>query len=325
MGHDWLVQAWKCSPELRQGERPLVLGMRDGEGRWQALLPLRHNLKTRRLSFLEENFSQRLDLLAAPGVEAWAPLAAHLRRRRDWDRLDLQMLRPESAAAARRAFAAQGMGTGRRGGVRQRRVRLAAPWEAIEAGFSPYLRANFRRRLKRLEKLGRLRLEEQAGEAQLEAALGHCFALEGKGWKGAKGTAILDDRPRQRFYRQLAHRLARAGRLRLYLLWLEERLIAFEYCIGDGGSGRLYSLKIAYDEEFRTMSPGTVLRWLLLQRVQGEFGSYEFLGDDAAWKSEWTAEVVELEHVRVYNRTWRGRGWRWGTAAKGMWRGATSH
>jgi len=321
LSHDWAAQSWKCSAEIRAGEQPLILLLSDADRRPLAILPLRHNRRTRRLCFLEEVRAQRLDLLAAPGraAEIWPFALAELRRRGGWDRLDLQSLRPESAAAVLAACRSLRLAVRERGRVRQRRLDLDRPWSAIEAGFSPYLRANFRRRLKRLEARGPLRLETLHHPGHLQPGLSACFALEQQGWKGAGATAILNRPLQERFYRQLAYRLAARGELRLFCLCLGQELVAFEYCVFDRRSRRLSSLKIAYNEAFRTASPGTVLRWLLLRESIGHFSSYEFLGDDASWKADWTPALTELRHLRIYNRTLGGLAWRARSRAYAAW------
>jgi CelD/BcsL family acetyltransferase involved in cellulose biosynthesis len=320
LGHDWTAQSWKCCDELQAGERPLILVWRDG-GTLQAVLALRHNRRTRRLCFLEEARSPRLDLLAAPGLkeEAWAAMAAYLARRRDWDRLDLCFLREPGAVAARAAFAARRLAARVRGRVIQRWIDLGRPWEEVETGFGPYLRANLTRRLKRLRARGQVVLETWSRPAGLAAPLAACMRLERAGWKGRQGTAMLDRRNLERLFRQLAYRLASRGHLRLYCLRAGAELAAFEYCLADPVSRRLYSLKIGYDERLRTASPGTALRWLLLQAARSEFTRYEFLGHDAPWKAEWTAKTTELQHLRIFNRTLRGQGWRWRGAAYRKW------
>ncbi|HXR96690.1 MAG TPA: GNAT family N-acetyltransferase [Terriglobales bacterium] len=299
LGHDWMAQCWKCCGELRRGERPLVLAM--GE---QAFVALRHNLKTRRICFLEERRSQRLDLLG--DQRGWEALGEYFRRRRDWDRLDLHFLRMASVEYILTTWRKLGLHAFLRGRIAQRRIRLDRSWEDVEAEFSPYLKANFRRRWKRLRARGEVRLTVHNQVEELAPVLSECFRLERSGWKA--GTAIADDRELHRFYRQLAYRMAARGRLRLFCLRVAERIVAFEYCIASGR--KLYALKIGYDEQLRTASPGAVLRWMLLQAAQPEYDWYEFLGDDAPWKAEWTPATEALRHVRIYNRTLRGQFWR---------------
>ncbi|HEY7855548.1 MAG TPA: GNAT family N-acetyltransferase [Terriglobales bacterium] len=299
LGHDWMAQCWKCCREIRRGELPLVLTIGD-----RAAMALRHNLKTRRICFLEERRSQRLDLLGDP--RGWQALGVYFRARRDWDRMDLHFLRMASVECILTEWRELGLHSLVRGRIAQRRIGLAGSWEEVEAGFSPYLKANFRRRWKRLRARGDVRLTVHEKADELAPVLRECFRLEQSGWKS--GTAIADDRELHRFYRQLAYRMAASGRLRLFCLRVDGRAVAFEYCIASGR--KLYALKIGYDEELGTASPGVVLRWMLLQAAQGDYDWYEFLGDDAPWKAEWTPATEALRHVRIYNRTPGGLYWR---------------
>ncbi|SEL91484.1 Acetyltransferase (GNAT) domain-containing protein [Sphingomonas palmae] len=83
------------------------------------------------------------------------------------------------------------------------------------------------------------------------------LALEQSGWKGRERSAILDDPQASRFYTDLVRSAAAAGALQIGLMWLGERLVAFEF--GVLGGERLFLLKVAYDEEFADLSLGHVL------------------------------------------------------------------
>jgi CelD/BcsL family acetyltransferase involved in cellulose biosynthesis len=319
LDHAWTAACWKASGALRAREKAIILLLRDGEARLRAVLPLRHNRGTRHLRFLEDIRTQRLNLLAARGAAeaGWALAADALRRRRDWDRCDLNALPASAAAQVAIAFPSAGLDVRLRGRGWQRRLRLESPWPEIEAGFRPELRANCRRRRKRLEAQGSLQLTAVSQPQELHRHLADCLALEQAGWKGAAGTAMLDSPGTTRFYQKLAFRLASRGQLRIFCLRLNQRLIAFEYCCLDPHTRRLYSLKIAYDESLSACSPGSVLRWMLLQHAHAAgFASYEMLGEDARWKADWTSERLELHHLRVYNRTLRGRLWWWRAQAR---------
>lgn len=307
LGHDWTAQAWKSLQLQLDPRPPWVVGVRGTRGEWQGFAAFRWR-RERWLEFLAAERSQRLDAVGAnPAV--WLALGRHLRLRRDWDVLDLAFLRPASAAIITNHWPGLGLAVHARGQMRQHRISLDPPWPEIESGFSPYLRSNFRRRFKRLRMQGDVRLEVHARD--LEPCLDQCFALEAAGWKGREGSAVARKPELQRFYRQLAYRLAATGQLRLYCLVLNQRMVAFEFCLASLRSGRLYSLKIAYAEDLSTASPGVVLRWLLLQDARQQFREYEFLGDDAPWKTEWSTGITVLRHLRIYNRTVGGQAWLW--------------
>jgi hypothetical protein len=83
------------------------------------------------------------------------------------------------------------------------------------------------------------------------------IALELRGWKGRAGTAIAQDAATLGFYTDLARELAAQGQLALWAMYLDERLIAFQYGIEHRGCYAL--LKPAYDETYSRYSPGQLL------------------------------------------------------------------
>jgi hypothetical protein len=92
----------------------------------------------------------------------------------------------------------------------------------------------------------------RAGEA-LEAFL----TLERAGWKGRKGTALLNDRRDADFARRLIADMAVAGQASVAVLTLDGRPIATQvvfYC------GRIaFTWKTSFDPGFARFSPGTLL------------------------------------------------------------------
>jgi hypothetical protein len=192
---------------------------------------------------------------------------------------------------------------------------LFGPWP----NFQKTLSKNLRRDARLLTRLpGELSFEvvegpepglgpgQRQGDARLEAQLASCFELEARGWKGQLGTPVLADAAAHRFYRRLAVRASARGRLALYLLKLDGRLIAFEYNVR--GGGRIECLKIGYDESLSRYSPGTALRMLILRRAieRGEAREYR-LGRESEWKLRWATDVTRIGTLQVYAGTRRGR------------------
>jgi CelD/BcsL family acetyltransferase involved in cellulose biosynthesis len=184
-------------------------------------------------------------------------------------------------------------------------IPLQSPFAAFEKTISKNLRRDGRL-VSKLEAMGAVTFEVVESEPRLTPELDACFELEARGWKGTAGSPVMADPQTHRFYRALAARAAAAGALRLFLLKLDGRLIAFEYdlCGGD----RVECLKIGYDESLARFSPGTILRMMLLRRVieRGEANSYH-LGRESAWKRRWVKEVDRIGTLQIFARSWRGR------------------
>ncbi len=184
-------------------------------------------------------------------------------------------------------------------------IDLARTPAAFEAALPKGLRRDTRK-LRKLEGLGRVALDQVTSGPALAGALAECLALEQAGWKGRAGTAIVSQRTTERFYRQLAARASRAGELALDLLRLDGRIVAFNLTLRAGG--QIDDLKTGYDEALAAYSPGTILLSLAIGRecARGGFDRYH-LGRPAPYKLPWASGVETLGTLAIYGRHPRGR------------------
>ena len=143
-------------------------------------------------------------------------------------------------------------------------------------------RREVRRLGRRLEELGAV-VAPLRRPADVDAEVDRALALEASGWKGRRGTAILDDAATERFYRDVARAFAHRDELRLSTVTLDGDLVAFDLCIV--ANGRLWIPKGSIDERHRRLSPGIVL---LVAEIEAALddgaGGVELLGDADAYK-----------------------------------------
>ena len=184
-------------------------------------------------------------------------------------------------------------------------VPLVAPFAEFEKSVSKNLRRDSRL-VTKLEALGKVEYQLVEAPEAIDRELPACLELEARGWKGAAGSPILADGRTHRFYRALAERAARAGSMRLYLLKLDGRLIAYEYDLCAGG--RVECLKIGYDESLSRFSPGTILRMMILRQVieRGEATAYH-LGRISSWKRRWVKQTDRIGTLQIFAGSQRGR------------------
>ena len=104
----------------------------------------------------------------------------------------------------------------------------------------------------------------------------------------------------------MAFRAAATGALYLALLYSNDALIAFSFCLRHHRV--LGGVKIAYHDGWRRYAPGSVLTYRLLQRLQQQGAAeLDFSGGDDPYKAEWTPYARTLADLRAFNRTARGR------------------
>jgi CelD/BcsL family acetyltransferase involved in cellulose biosynthesis len=237
-------------------------------------------------------------------------------------RIAMVALRPlpeeDPATAALIAAAAQA------GCRSQASVHMRSPYVPLDGTFEEFcsrkppgrgVLKDVRRNRRALEAEGEVSLEVHDGTERLEAALAEGYAVEAAGWQGARGTAIASDSRTRGFYTELARWAAPRGLLRIMLLRVGPRAIAFEFCLLNGRE--VADLKGGYRMEYRRRGPGMVMtleiiRWAYGQGLEG----YDFLGGDEPYKLRWTDRVRQRSALRIFPPSLAGlaayRAWRHG-------------
>ncbi|HWV39692.1 MAG TPA: GNAT family N-acetyltransferase [Vulgatibacter sp.] len=291
----------------------IVVVRADGSAR--LILPLVQERSTlrgfpvRKLRAAAGVHSCRFDVVCGRGdPEPWIRAAwAHLRQTGGWDVIELCDV-PAGGAAERLAAlaAADGHPTGAWESMRTPYVRLAGARDVGEilARTGSHFRANLRRRRRRLEERGALRLRRI--DAADPEALARFYELERMGWKGERGTAIDCDRRTRRFYDEIAGWAAAEGILSLRALELDGRAIAMHFGLTAGG--RYLLPKPAYDPSLSACSPGQLLLHEVLRDcIEQGLSEFDFLGPWMEWKADWTQDVRPHHWHYVFRRGALGR------------------
>lgn len=160
-------------------------------------------------------------------------------------------------------------------------------FDAVLARIDGKFHANLRRRRRKLEAKGPIRLSRTDVADEL---LARFYELERAGWKGKEGSAIACDARTRQFYDDLAREAERVGHLSLYALECNGRPVAMYYGLMHGG--RYFLLKTAYDELFRDCSPGQLITHDVLRDLAVlDCVEFDFLGPLMDWKMEWAPRL----------------------------------
>jgi CelD/BcsL family acetyltransferase involved in cellulose biosynthesis len=171
-----------------------------------------------------------------------------------------------------------------------------------------------------LERFRRKMLRENGAEIRvvlpperLESELERGFAVEASGWKGKAGTAINSAASTAQFYGELSRSAHARDELRLSTITLDGELAAFDLTLLR--HGRLFLLKTGFDERYRRLAPGLVLRLSVIERCfELGLSAHELLGDDSEWKRKFSTSSRSHVTIDIYgNRprpraTYAGRG-----------------
>lgn len=175
-----------------------------------------------------------------------------------------------------------------------------ADWATFEAQMSKQSRAYIRRKRKAAERQGSIGVDVFAPlEADVERHLAEFIRVEGAGWKSREGTSLQRDARMRRFCTGYAKAAARKGMLRMFFLRLGQHMAAARMAVEYGG--RLWEIKIGYDERFSQCSPGILLTHETLRwACERQLISHEFLGITESWQSWWPLELRPYENILLY-------------------------
>ncbi len=251
----------------------------------------------------------RLDFIVADQNEEayrllWSAIAPHGMARM----LELQDLAGEGPTLpAIEALARHdGFPAGRHATLDSPCIALAGSWEQYESSLDRQKRDGVRRRMRRLTRLGRVRLETVRNRSELPTALDCAFRLEAAAWKHANGTAVVCRPELVQFYTRMAEGAADRGWLRLQFLTVNDERIAVALCLEYGN--RMYSLKTGYNPRYASYSPGQLLFELAIRDAFDRgLDAFDLLGARDAWKLHWTQHSVRHYRVIVFPKTVVGR------------------
>ena len=290
--HEWLENWWG---HFGAGRRLAIFLARDG-GRLAAVLPLVEErlslagMPAVHLRSLTNGHAFRFNALVRHDAgDALAAIWAHVRlRSRPWDILRLEEM-PDDARVIDPLVAAARADGARVGVWHQADVpylTTEGAWQEYHATLSKNMRANLRKKGRRLSEEGAVTFRMIQEPRDVAAELRSGLALEGSGWKEQEGSAIISDQTLTNFYTRWAEIAAEQGWLRLSFLDVGGKPVAFDFSTLYRGC--YYDLKMGYDPAWERYSVGQLLKARILESCfESDTRSYDFLGESMRAKDDW--------------------------------------
>ena len=169
-------------------------------------------------------------------------------------------------------------------------IDLRGDWSEQESRWSSNHRRHMHKALRRAERDGGVKLRTVVNPPVEEIAhwLSVGFTLEDRNWKGNAGSSVLRSFEKFAYFCDKATRATQAGELHLAFLEHQTEPVAFEF--GFISKGVYFSPKVGYDESYSRLTPGQLLRYLLLQKLCEEqtVESVDFWGPLSPATAKWT-------------------------------------
>jgi CelD/BcsL family acetyltransferase involved in cellulose biosynthesis len=158
------------------------------------------------------------------------------------------------------------------------------------------IRADLRRRHKRAAEIGEIRLELAEGE-RVSEAMETLFALHARRWAIRGQQGVLRQANVEDFHREIAERFRQRGWLRLYLLYIADRVGAVNY--GFSVKGCTYSYIGGFAPEFASLGLGRIIMHQIIHEAVAEGATkFDFLRGQEDYKLRWGGKVVPQYRLR---------------------------
>ncbi|MFW5969806.1 MAG: GNAT family N-acetyltransferase [Halofilum sp. (in: g-proteobacteria)] len=183
-------------------------------------------------------------------------------------------------------------------------IDLSGSFDDYMTGFATKTRSTLRRKIRRFEREagGELDVREYRSRDELADFLGSARTVSAQSYQEIMLDAGLPDSDT---FSAEALANAEAGQCRGYLLFFEGRPVAYMYCpVRDGVARYAY---VGYDQEFASLSPGTVLLLNVLERLHDDpdIHTFDFLegGDEGSHKAFFANRRLSCTNVFLLRPT----------------------
>ncbi|MEZ5871239.1 MAG: GNAT family N-acetyltransferase [Nitratireductor sp.] len=173
------------------------------------------------------------------------------------------------------------------------------PGQDPEKSLSTKRRREHKRQFRKLSEMGDVTMTVATDFWDVLVRFEEFLLLETRGWKGRKGTSIHIIRKTAAFARQAVAAFAEKGHASIHTVRIDNRAIASLIILE--ANGRYFPWKTAFDEHYRTYSPGTHLmlsasKWML---EQPGFAFADSLAAENGWMDRLWTERHALETLVI--------------------------
>jgi CelD/BcsL family acetyltransferase involved in cellulose biosynthesis len=246
----------------------------------------------RQLTLIGSGITDYLDPLldhrwSAAIVEA---LGDHLTKRAEWDICDWQDLSSGSPL--------RGLGLARED-TPCSRIRLAASFDQFLAARPKDLRRNLRRCQLKARGLGDLRFDvSRTADPELLTAL---IDLHRERWQMTGESGMIEANRAAGFLRAAAEALADSGMLRIFTLWLNQRIASIILAFPNGTT--IFAYLSGFDPYFERLELGHELVAQALRYAHSQqYCWWDFLRGEEQYKLDWGAERIPKSRVIIDRR-----------------------
>lgn len=306
--HEWIECWWKSFGSRAELH---VLLLFNEENELTGIIPLMRSesryrgINIKKLSLLANGHSPSSDIITATFdlENVVYALFEHVKNLPNWDVLDLHKISRSSLACE---YILKHMVSQYPYGIKEN---IQSPFIVVNTSWPMFLKERsckfrkvLRNKINRANRAGDLKFEKIAIPDSRHPALARMIEISSRSWKGLIGKDLKSNPESLRFHLLLADSLGRRGMVYLWFLKKGHLPIGFEYHLVYNAV--VYPIRADYDEQYRKLSPGTLLEHHILETLftESTIREYYSCGDNYPYLLNWTDMIRQHINIEVFNK-----------------------
>lgn len=157
---------------------------------------------------------------------------------------------------------------------------------------------------RKLAEQGSVTIETVDSFEDVRAIMPATCLVEVESWKSKEGAGLYSIRGKRAFFFELLPELAKAGRVRVSVMRMDDRPIAWQIDLLDKEYLGVHHL--AFDKAFGKFSPGKQLLITNMEKAWKEGRLVDFLPGNYDYKEKWSSRVEAVRELHWFRRSLRG-------------------
>ena len=157
---------------------------------------------------------------------------------------------------------------------------------------------------RKLAEQGNVAIEAVDSFEAVRAIMPATCLVEVESWKSKEGAGLYSIRGKRGFFFELLPELAKSGRVRVSVMRLDDRPIAWQIDLLDAGCLGVHHL--AFDKAYAKYSPGKQLLISNLRQAWEDGCMVDFLPGNYDYKEKWSSRVEPVRELHWFRRSLRG-------------------
>lgn len=306
--HEWLSTWWMSYGSQKELQILLV----KHNNRLIAAAPLmiakdnKWGIPLRRIAFMGDSEWTVNDFIILEQKRKVIEMVIESLLRNEWDVVDLRNMPAESdhISITSEVLRARSFSFSHAEAAHSPVLMVSGSWDDFYNSRSTKFKKTIRNKINRINKSGIITIQRYSLHAEVSQILPAIFELGLKGWKHRQiKNAISSTEENKSFYARLAELMSKAGWLDIWVLRLNETSVAFEYHVRYGN--KIHALIADFDEDYRDLSPGSVLDFHIMQHIfkNADGCEYDMGCGEAFYKMNWTDKAIKYRRLCIYNNT----------------------